>query len=744
MAKRQNLFTYSEELSNSLVPISSTFSLNAIDAPDGAHTADGLISTTTLSNTHTGYRADPAGAFGGWRTTSVFAKAGSVPMCAITADIQSKSGIFDLVNGVVFTPNAVTVARIEAYPGGWYRCSISYLHTSAGASGTRLYAVNAAGALTFADPNIVTPMTYFWGLQCEGQNYPGPYTPTAAAAINTGNLRNASYKKQNLLLQSQTFDSTSWGKQAGVSVTPNQAIAPDGTMTADLLDWSAAANGQGIIQTVTAVGAQKLVTRSFWVRAVTGTATFAVIEGSGGTHISGGGTQTVGTTWQQFSSTYISTVANQSPWLQRQSSSGNVYVWGAQMARANHTGPYVETITAAYNQGDIRNLVQKKQNLFTYSQTFQNAIWTKLACTALDNQAIAPDGTLTAALITDSATLLKWVQSVGSADVGATRTMSFYGKAGTMRWVAVYPNNATTGSVNFDLATGTLGVVTTHAALLGYGIESVGNGWYRCFVTFIRTISLSNDRIYLANANNSASYVGDGTGTWYIWGGQQVLGNNPGPYTRTTAAAINTGNIRQIAQKKQNLITYSEDLSNAAWSKPSATITTGQADPNGGTAACKIAETVDAAYHQVFRLFSTTTNNPVTISAWFKMGTNRYGVVSAQGTTWAVFDLQTGLITSITGAGCTASMTPHPVAAGWYRCALTVRKALGGILAYVNVATTYSPVNFNTYNGTVTNYIYVFGAQAVDGQDPGPYTRTTSYVIRNGNIRNLARQRVGA
>lgn len=769
MAKRQNLFTYSEELSNSLVPISSTFSLNAIDAPDGTHTADGLISTTTLLNTHTGYRADPAGAFGGWRTTSVFAKAGSVPMCAITADIQSKSGIFDLVNGVVFAPNAVTVARIEAYPGGWYRCSISYLHTSAGVSGTRLYAVNAAGALTFADPNIVTPMTYFWGLQCEEQNYPGPYTPTAAAAINTGNLRNASYKKQNLLTFSEQISNAAWNKNL-LTVVPDAGTAPDGMFTADLVYptstginryiWqsfsSAARNGDNLCYSIYAKAAGKtwlafidyrFNNTSAWfdlTNGVIGASSLAAVNAR---------MEAVGGGWyrcwiaytpaQVLANAYILVVDANGSSTSTTNGTDGILVWGAQGVIANHPGPYVPTTSAVVNTGNTRNAPQKKQNLFTYSQTFQNVIWTKQGCTALDNQAIAPDGTLTAALITDSATVLKWVRSGGSVDVGATRTMSFYGKAGTMRWVVVYPNNATTGFVNFDLATGTLGVVTAHAALLGYGIESVGNGWYRCFVTFIRTLSASNDRIYLENANNSASYVGDGTGTWYIWGGQQTLGNNPGPYVLTTAAAINTGNIRQLVQKKQNLITYSEDLSNAAWSKPSATITTGQADPDGGTAACKIAETVDFAYHQVYRLFSTTTNNPVTVSAWFKMGTGRYGVVATQGGAWAVFDLQTGLVTSTTGVGVVASIIPHPVAAGWYRCSLTVRKTLGGVLAYAIVATSDNPVNFNTYNGTVTNYIYVFGVQVVDGQSPGPYTRTTSYVISNGNIRSIAQQRTG-
>lgn len=58
----------------------------------------------------------------------------------------------------------------------------------------------------------------------------------------------------NLLLRSQEFDNASWGK-TNVTVTPNAAIAPDGTLTADLVEATATAATvivQGVVVNATA------------------------------------------------------------------------------------------------------------------------------------------------------------------------------------------------------------------------------------------------------------------------------------------------------------------------------------------------------------------------------------------------------------------------------------------------------------------------------------------------------------
>ncbi len=79
-------------------------------------------------------------------------------------------------------------------------------------------------------------------------------TPIAFAANVPGVVPGVGYWSRaaltNLVLQSQAFDNASWTK-AGLSVTPNSAVAPDGTTTMDALVESAVSTSHNINQAVT-------------------------------------------------------------------------------------------------------------------------------------------------------------------------------------------------------------------------------------------------------------------------------------------------------------------------------------------------------------------------------------------------------------------------------------------------------------------------------------------------------------
>ena len=74
----------------------------------------------------------------------------------------------------------------------------------------------------------------------------------------------------NRLTYSEQFDNAVWTKTAGVTVTPNASLAPDGTVTADSItyDGTGLTNNYRIYQTVAppAVGAQ--VTTAIWLRSI--------------------------------------------------------------------------------------------------------------------------------------------------------------------------------------------------------------------------------------------------------------------------------------------------------------------------------------------------------------------------------------------------------------------------------------------------------------------------------------------
>ena len=161
------------------------------------------------------------------------------------------------------------------------------------------------------------------------------------------------------------------------------------------------------------------------------------------------------------------------------------------------------------------------KNLLIYTDSFDNAAWGKNAVTILPNTIIAPDGTLTADKIQETAvtTFFAVVQNP-TALPSKSYTMSFYAKAGERTQVAV-SFTVSTAYVMYNLATGTV-TSTSGAYLVGSSITFVGNGWYRCTVSLTSAPSGSNLLYFVialvnSNSDNYAGTTGFGA---YVWGAQ--------------------------------------------------------------------------------------------------------------------------------------------------------------------------------------------------------------------------------
>jgi hypothetical protein len=68
-------------------------------------------------------------------------------------------------------------------------------------------------------------------------------------------------------------------------------------------------------------------------------------------------------------------------------------------------------------------------------------------------------------------------------------------------------------------------------------IQNVGNGWYRCSVTFTSGTETSI-RSQIFQLKNSANFTGNGTDGIYIWGAQLEEGAFPTSYIPTTTTAL--------------------------------------------------------------------------------------------------------------------------------------------------------------------------------------------------------------
>ena len=195
-----------------------------------------------------------------------------------------------------------------------------------------------------------------------------------------------------------------------------------------------------------------------------------------------------------------------------------------------------------------------RTNLFLQSEDFSTT-WGLVGIGAVTtNQAIAPNGTMTADLFTLAASFgAQWVtQSLTTT--ASVYAQSIYVKSNGHNFVQC---NADSGIslwyVNFDLSNGTVG---TQSLWTG-SIESLPNGWYRLRVV-TNTISATTANVSFAavpNANATRGQTAAGTGTsgFYIWGAQFELWAFRSSYIPTAAATV-TRNIDALSYSVGNII----------------------------------------------------------------------------------------------------------------------------------------------------------------------------------------------
>lgn len=190
-------------------------------------------------------------------------------------------------------------------------------------------------------------------------------------------------------------------------------------------------------------------------------------------------------------------------------------------------------------------------NLLTYSEQFDNAIWSKPGMLAFGsgstvNATTAPDGLLTADLLTEStANANHYAENSGiTRDATLDSTFSIYLKPNGRNdiVVTIYDWVATTNnlSIRVNIATG---AVTTAASASGSAvvktssITSAGNGWYRVVLGGkIGPSTGGTIRPRIQFINGSTTYTGDGASGVYAWGAQFEAGTSATTYVPTFGA----------------------------------------------------------------------------------------------------------------------------------------------------------------------------------------------------------------
>ena len=428
----------------------------------------------------------------------------------------------------------------------------------------------------------------------------------------------------------------------------------------------------------------------------------------------------------------------------------------AQSQQLDPRVTFSRSTTAPYYDG--KTSVLAEQNLVLQSQNaFNGANWTKTSCTATDASTIAPDGTTTASTLTGTAGgYTQYISPTNATSLGissastVTNTYSLHLKAGTISSVKFLIYNNTGGNQifgTFDL-TAITGVAGGTAMTPTVTIVDVGNSWRRVTVTGNLGGSVGQFAIPVIYADN---------GTFYMWGIQVEQRSSVTAYNATTTSAITnyipqllTAPINQprfdfnpttgeslgllIEQSSTNLLTYSQDFSNAVWTKLSLNGTlnvTGGIAIDGTQSANLWQENTTASTQRVmYQTVSATSGVNYTLTVYAKQyagGAKRWLCVYPQtaASGYAVFDLTLGTVT-LTGGANYVSSSIAAAGNGFYRCSVTVVAASTASLnCNVYMQNTGSSAAAG-YTGDGFSGIYIWGAQVEALAFPTSYIFTTS------------------
>ena len=196
--------------------------------------------------------------------------------------------------------------------------------------------------------------------------------------------------------------------------------------------------------------------------------------------------------------------------------------------------------------------------------------------------------------------------------------------------------------------------------------------------------------------------------------------------------AYDMGNTQKSwkGQPSANLLTYSDDFSNAIWTKNASTITSDLTiAPDETTTADKLIENTSAAEHYVLYnnapMASGTRN---TISVYAKANERGhltfYAANKDAGGIRVRFNLSNGTSTIL---GNLANLTVNPsinVGNNWWRLSITIDGGTGATVPQV-VFQTDTGSSFN-YTGTANYGVYIWGAQLEAATYATPYIPTTT------------------
>ena len=329
--------------------------------------------------------------------------------------------------------------------------------------------------------------------------------------------------------------------------------------------------------------------------------------------------------------------------------------------------------------------------------------------------------------------------------VGATIVTNGDFSGGTTGWTA--GNGATLTSPASDLRIVGNGVTTYPYA--AQALTSVAGRWYRATVTLksanTNVLLVLRNGPYNAPTSQATNFIGTTPGTYSVWlyatGTVMAVGVEPSSGASTFDATIDDVSVVPVAgnhasqstaasrptyRARYNLLTQSEDWTQAVWSKNNITVTANSTTaPDGTTTADTLNEGTANNYHNVTQLTGATTSaGTYTVSVYAKDISARYVMVtltqSAANYCSAVFDTAGGVVANSAASGVNFSIVSTSMVSagnGWYRCTMTCTIGAGADFNIgLSDSATIGTFGLRSYTGT-SRQMYVWGAQLLTAAD---------------------------
>jgi hypothetical protein len=378
----------------------------------------------------------------------------------------------------------------------------------------------------------------------------------------------------NLLINSQRFNDNGWNQVGTIVSTTTATQAPDGSNSAGKIIEKTITSEHRVSQSVNVVKG-KAVTISIYVKAgtcskvqfsfsntssYTGGNPGVIFNLSNGTFISKSSNvisyQAInsGNGWWRLKVTGMPDLGtasglhlymlNDNNQLNYGVNSGRyLYAWGAQIGFGTVLSAYVPTTAAPYfglryqyEPSDTPTLAgvliePQATNLVRHSDNFDNITWIARNASVVSSGTRSPDGTINSFKIKEDSSEFSHYLAPSdnvSTTYGTTYTFSAFFKAAERKWAYFNIQNDT---VHFDLVNGVVG--NKNADYSDAGMESAGNGWYRCYATFKANSSETSAKIGAEIQNGDIAYKGNGSYGVLVWGVQMERGDKMTSYIRT-------------------------------------------------------------------------------------------------------------------------------------------------------------------------------------------------------------------